>query len=128
MNDDLALVSTTHHGMSKYTNELVATAQQFGLHINDHKTKVLKTGDVSSTKISVDNKDLEFVEQFKHLGAKVDAVGGATIDIQNPINRASTAFFRLWKIWRSKSIRNHLKFKILTSHCLCSCTGVRLRG
>ena len=41
-------------------------------------------GDVSSTNFSVNNKDLEFVEQFQYLGAK--AVGGATIDIQNRIN------------------------------------------
>ena len=86
--DDLALFSTTHHGMSKYTSELVATSQQFGLHINEQKTKVLtvqqqKMGDVSSVNFSVNNKDLEFVEQFQYLGAKVDAVGGATIDIQN---------------------------------------------
>ena len=53
------------------------------------------------TNFSVNNKDLEFVEQFQYLGAKVDAVGGATIDIQNQINRATTDFFRLWKVWRS---------------------------
>ena len=62
--DDLALFSTTHHVMSKYTSELVATSQQFGLHINEQKTKVLtvqqqKMGDVSSTNFSVNNKDLK---------------------------------------------------------------------
>ena len=40
-------------------------------------------GDVSSNNFSVNKKDLEIVEQFQYLGAKVDAVGGATIDIQN---------------------------------------------
>ena len=32
--DDLALLATTHHGMAKYTSELVAKSQRFGLHIN----------------------------------------------------------------------------------------------
>ena len=84
-------------------------------------------GDVSSTNFSVNNKDLEFVEQFQYLGAK--AVGGATIDIQNGINRVNAAFFRLWKIRRSESIRNHLnsKFSLILS-CLRSCVGEGPRG
>ena len=31
--------------------------------------------DVSNTNFSINKKDLELVEQFKYLGAKVDAVG-----------------------------------------------------
>ena len=101
--DDLALFSTTHHGMSKYTSELVATSQRFGLRINKQKTKVLKVqqqkmGDVSGTNFSVN------IKEFQYLGAKGDAVGGTTVDIRNEINHATTAFFQLWKIWRSKSI------------------------
>ena len=119
--DDVALFSTTHGGMQTVTDKLITTASKAGLHINEQKTKVLRIhrdgmGPASNNNFTVSNKSLEFVDNFLYLGAKIDASGGAAADVKNRINSATTAFYRLNKVWRSRSMSNHLKFKLYNSN------------
>ena len=121
--DDLALLSTTHRSMQRFTDELVETSGRAGLHLNQDKTKVLRVyrermGQQQNDKFVADGKEIEFVDDFLYLGAKVDAVGGAAIDIQNRINNATTAYYRLSKVWRSTSLTHQLKFKLYQSNVL----------
>ena len=63
-----------------------------GLKINIDKTKVLRYNPGRLDPLTIRERNVEDVESFVYLGAKVDKQGGAAGDIRARIGKARAAF------------------------------------
>ena len=66
--DDLALLSTNQYNTQAKTDRLNNFARQLGLSINTSKTQVTCVNSIPTAPIPVNEKPLEFVEDFTCLG------------------------------------------------------------
>ncbi len=103
--DDLALLSTSHKHISKWTDKLERTFDSAGLELSD-KSKVLSiaTGKKETTLVPIKagNHTLEQVNSFKYLGNLLTRDGGIDAESIEARNRlAAVAFERLRCIWNS---------------------------
>ena len=51
--------------------------------------------------VVIDGQEVEDVDSFDYLGARITKQGGAEEDIMNCLGKATGAFNKLAKIWRS---------------------------
>ena len=81
---------------------------------------MLKAGHHShdSTNVQVTSQDVKYVGDFPYLGAVVTSGGGYDVDIKSRIRKATTALYRLTKIWNSSSISHKREIKIFRSHII----------
>ena len=120
--DDIALFATKHTGLQDFTNTLSAEANSIGLRINVNKTKIMRAGvhkqSIPNQQITIGGKQLEYVSEFPYLGAMVTESGGSDLDVDSRIRKATMAYYRLSRIWYSKSLSHKLKIKIFKSNVL----------
>jgi hypothetical protein len=117
--DDIALLSSSHQDLQIKTDSLQFYAQQIGLQINIHKTKVMDfTGMTDSIKIN--NKTLENVSNFVYLGSRITKDGDTNSEIKTRIALTCNAFNKPSNIWRSKTLNKHIKLKLFNA-CVYEC-------
>ena len=87
--DDLALLSSTRRQLQLKNEHLSNASKETGLKINITKTKVMRFNAASEEKVIVNGEELEDVESFVYLGAKVSTAGGADDDINSRLCKAS---------------------------------------
>ena len=75
--DDLVLLSSTRRQLQLKNKRLSNARKGTGLKINITKTKVMRFNAASEEKIIVNGEELEDVNSFVYLGAKVSTAGGA---------------------------------------------------
>ena len=101
--DDLALLSSTRRQL-QFKNERLSNASKgTGLKINITKTKVMRFNPASEEKVIVNGGELEDVDSFVHLGAKVSTAGGADDYITSRLCKARSVFGKLWGVWKAAS-------------------------
>lgn len=113
---------TTPHGMSNFTSHLMTTSQQSRLNINKQKRKVLKVHpqkmcNASGISFTINNNQLEFVNNFQYLGAKMMRLEvrrsmfkiGSIKPLQHSTDSVNSG------LWRSKSIKRHIKLGLFSS-------------
>ena len=101
--DDLALLSSTRRQL-QFKNERLSNASKgTGLKINITKTKVMRFNPASEEKVIVNGGELEDVDSFVHLGAKVSTAGGADDYITSRLCEARSVFGKLWGVWKAAS-------------------------
>ena len=66
--------------------------------VQNQKTKAV--GNTQALSLSVDHKDIEFVEHFQYLGSNISRYGDADHDIYTRIGQASSVHRRLRPVWR----------------------------
>ena len=110
--DDVALLSSTRQHIQEKTNRMNEAAKRVGLKINLGKTKVLRINAKNQTEISIDGQDIEDVQDFTYLGAKVCQEGGGMEDLKSRLSKARGAFVRLKRIWNSSNISRATKFRL----------------
>jgi len=81
------------------TTELQNNAAKVGLRISAEKTKTMAIGNTQALSLSVDHKDIEFVEHFQYLGSNISRDGDADHDICTRIGKASSVHRRLRPVW-----------------------------
>jgi hypothetical protein len=114
--DDLALLSSRKDHLQAKTERLNKFSTQTGLHISTVKTKVMSINSTNPAPITVNNKDLDFVEDFTYLGSLISKDNGAKKDIQSRLGKARGAFARLRPIWKSKQYSLKTKLKLYNSN------------
>ena len=57
----------------------------------------------------VNDREVEYVEEFLYLGVTVDEEGGGSKDIMNRLQKARRAFQRLGKVWAVRGIGRRTK-------------------
>ena len=90
--DDLALSSNTRRQLQLKNERLSNASKGTGLKINNNKLKVMRFNAASEEKVIVNGEELEDVDSFVYLGAKVSTASGADDDITSRLCKARAVF------------------------------------
>ena len=90
--DDIVLLSSTKQQIQEKTTRLDEEARRVGLKINKEKTKVIRINKRNQEKIMINGQDIEDVDEFMYLGAKVCEEVGGMKDFKNRLSKARGAF------------------------------------
>lgn len=102
--DDCALLSVSADKLQEILETYSWAYDALGLKVNINKTKIMTTPhEVQQSDVFVSNEPVEYVNQFNYLGSIVNNKGNIDAEIQNRINAASRAF---WKL-RDRVFDNH---------------------
>ena len=100
-------------------NERLSNASRgTGLKINITKTKVMRFNAASEEKAILNGEELEDVDSFVYLGAKVSTAGGADDDINSRLCKARAAFGKLSGVWKSSILSKNTKIRIFKSNVI----------
>ena len=110
--DDIALLSSTKQQIQDKTTRLDEEARRVALKINGEKTKTMRINARNQENIIINGQDIEDVEEFVYLGAKVCKEGGGMKDLKNRLSKARGAFNKLKKIWISNNISRKTKLRL----------------
>ena len=114
--DDLALLSSRWSQAQDKLNRLNEFGGKVGLKINIDKTKVLRYNPGRLDPLMIREREVEDVESFVYLGAKVDKQGGTASDIRARIGTARAAFNKLNKVWNSSLLSQSTKTTIFKTN------------
>ena len=112
--DDICLLENNIAEAQNQLNKLAKSAVNVGLVINIKKTEYIANID-SKEKLVINGEQLQQVEDFKYLGAHLQS---SEKDLEIRTGQAWSAFWKLKKIWESKSIPVKLKINLFQASCL----------
>ncbi|PIK43013.1 hypothetical protein BSL78_20130 [Apostichopus japonicus] len=87
-------------------------AGRIGLNMNVKKCKHMRMNNRVDAPLKINNIEVEDVEEFIYLGAKVSKDGGGTEDIKNRLGKARGAFRNLRRIWTNGAIGRKTKLTL----------------
>ncbi len=87
---------------------IAETSKNVGLEINAMSQELISIGD----------QILKDVTYFEYLESKLDEAGGTLADVRYRINKSSTAFASLTKVWNSNNISIKTKLRFFKSNFL----------
>ena len=76
------------------------------------KTKAMRINARNLEKIVINGQDIENVNEFVYLGAKVCNEGAGMKDLKNRLSKARGAFNKLKKVWNSNNILRRTKLRL----------------
>ena len=115
---DLALISSTFTQIQMKIDRLNRNGKGTGLKIRTKKTKVTRINVNNNNAVAIDGQEVEDVDNFDYLGARKTKHGGAENDIKNCLGKATGAFNKLAKIWRSGQLSKNTKIRIFKSNVI----------
>ncbi|BHF70479.1 hypothetical protein SprV_0301353000 [Sparganum proliferum] len=94
--DDIALLASSFGDLQSMVSRVNEVAKSFGLSINTGKTKVFSSciPDQEKAPLGIDGCQLEEVDSFKYLGARLLPNGQSKDDIVSRIDAARWVFFK----------------------------------
>ena len=108
------LIATSKEELQSLLDKLNQVSNQYHMEINTKKTKVMAaTREEEILNITVSGKRLEQVECFKYLGSLISKTSDCSKEIRARLGAARSALKDLEKIWRSRSIRNATKLRVV---------------
>ena len=111
--DDIALLATTPRGLEALLQPVKYHSELRRLHLNVKKTKIM---DIDKCKeeavITINGEEIERVNNFEYLGARIDANGKSTLEIRR-LAMAGSKLKKMTNIWKGQSI--YTKLRILKS-------------
>ena len=88
------------------TDQLQKVCKMYGMKINSERCKVISD---STSNLTIENKEIEIVKEFKFLGSLVP---NSPDDVKRRITFANSAFGRLKKrVWSRREISVKLKLR-----------------
>lgn len=125
--DDAVLIENSIEDLMVSIKELSQQAAKTGLKINFEKTKIMTNIDVSYlAHVSVNNNNIELVNEFKYLGQLLSFENPTRKDMQIRINNAWRSFWSLKKFFRSRMAMKQKKklfdtcvLPVFTYGCQC---------
>ena len=115
MLEDLALTSSTFMQIQMKIDCLNRNGKGTGLKISTKKTNVLRINVNNNNAVVIDGQEVEGMDSFDYLGARITKYAGAKDDIKNCLRKATGAFNKLAKIWRSGKLSKKAKIRIFKS-------------
>ena len=97
--DDLALISSTFTQIQLGIDRLNRNGKGTGLKISTNKTKLMRMNANNNNAVVIDGQEVEDVDSFDYLGARITKHGGA-------------------KIWRSGQLSKNTKIRIFKSNVI----------
>ena len=114
--DDIALLSSRLDHVQDKLSRLYQFGRNVGLKINTEKTKVLRLNTARPDPLKIGEREMEDVESYVYLSAKVNKQGGAGSEIKARIGKARAAFNKLKPVWRSSLLSRKTKIKIFKTN------------
>ena len=116
---DLAFISSTYTQVQKKIDHLNRNMKGTGLKISTTKTKLMRiNANNNNNAVVVDGQQVEDVDSFNYLGAKITKHGGAEDDIKSRLGKARGAFNKLVKDLRSGQLSKNTKIRIFKSNLI----------
>ena len=98
--DDAAVATHSEHQLQSLMDRFSQACKDFGLTMSLKKTNVLAQGAESQPKISVDNYELEAVNQFTYLGSTISSNISLDAEIDKRVGKAATTLARFSsRVW-----------------------------
>jgi hypothetical protein len=116
--DDVLIAARTTQTVkfSKFPTfqQLMRNSIEFGLIINEEKTKYLKCSkkETRTDNLNIDNTYLEHVKQFKYLGSIINNDNSIKEEIKERIALGNKAYFANQKFLKSKLLTKWSKLKL----------------
>ena len=122
--DDTVLMSTTPDGLEQLINAVKDHSEKKGLMLNVKKTKIMDIDKCErEAKISVDDEQIERVNNFEYLGARFESNGKTSTEIRRRMVIAAGKLNKMSNIWKGQCITTKLRvlrstiFPIATYGC-----------
>ena len=115
---DIFLLSSRQSDMQEKTDRLTETAQKLGLKVNTRKTKLMKINHKSNNPVTINNSDIDEVNEFTYLGSKIATDGDSEREVNSRITKANQSFAKLKNIWKSKQVGTNTKLRIFNNNVL----------
>jgi hypothetical protein len=113
--DDLAEISGNNTQLQEQTAMLNKYARQTELNIRTKKTKIM-TINATPEPLTINNDQLEEVEDFTYLGTALSKDNGTGKDIKIGLSKARAAFAKLHPIWKSSKYSLSTKIHLYNSY------------
>lgn len=105
--DDLILLATLCSEIQNVTNNLVTTAEKFGLRINVDNTKIQKICRTETDYLEINDEIIDRVASFLYLRNLQKSNSHVVFDTWSPLGKGVGKFKKSQKIWKNyKSICN----------------------
>ena len=112
--DDTALLSTTTRGLENLITAVKDHSDCKGLQLNVKKTKIMDIDKCTEEAVIViDGEEIERVDSFEYLGARIEADGKTTPDIKRRLAIATAKLAKMDSIWKGQC--KDTKLRILKS-------------
>ena len=98
--DAIVLFAHRHQDIQWKTNDVATIGRQVGRNINTDKTKLMKINASSDQQVTIENKNIEEVQEFVYLGSKITTDGNSEIDVLHRLSKARGAFAVLRNIFK----------------------------
>jgi len=115
--DDILITARTEQTMTDTFKKLKSISLQFGLIVNDNKTKYMKCTrkETQLDKLIVDNKHIDQVRSFSMLGTIVNGNNTLEEEIRERIVKGNKAFYANKTLFKSNLVSRKSKLKLYWS-------------
>ena len=115
--DDTVILADSEQNLQRMLNNIVRVCKDFGMELNDKKTKVMIIEKKPQTriKIVVNDKQLEQVKDYRYLGTNISEDGRCIKEVKTRIALAKTAFWKHKELLKS-NVSMSLKKKMIRSY------------
>ncbi|BHF75255.1 hypothetical protein SprV_0501835100 [Sparganum proliferum] len=133
--DDIALLASSFGDLQSMVSRVNEVAKSVGLSINAGKTKVFSSciPDQEKAPLGIDGCQLEEVDSFKYLGARLLSNRQSKDDIVSRIDAARRVFSSLWKcLWIRRDLSIATKIRVYRASVRsvllygCECWALRV--
>jgi hypothetical protein len=111
--DDTTLLSETEDGLKHLIARIKEESEEFGLFLNVKKTKIMTTAGNGKIRITIDNEDIECVDEFIFLGCQINKSGENGLEIKRRIALGRSAMVSMSRIWKSKDVTMRTKCRLV---------------
>ena len=124
--DDCALVAHSLPDIQRIINRFSAAAKDFGLTISIKKTELVyqpaqRNSIIATPTVFVEGKPLKTVQSFNYLGSIISETAKMDNEINNRIQKASSAFGKLYhRLWNSHDVSLRVKSAVYQSVVITS--------
>ena len=112
---DLIILFLSHDGLQKCLDELNRYCKEWGLKVNNEKTKCIKFLKVSklyNKSSNIGNTPLENVKEFTYLGITINGAGSFQPAMRDLSDKANRAIFSLDKHYKLNKLPLNIAFKL----------------
>jgi len=112
--DDIVLVASSEEELQDLVNCVNLAANDLDMRINMKKTEVMKIcDDLSPMRVTVAGYPLSETKSFKYLGAMFNAEALCDKEVRTRLARARGRMGELVPLWRSSTVSNKLKARLI---------------
>lgn len=115
--DDTAILANNLEDLQILLNKLNECGEQFGLHINVAKTKMMVISRHQyNTHLNINGENIERVTNFTYLGASLNELWDCDEEVKRRIGRAKTTFFKLKNLLLHRNMPLHTRIRVIQSY------------